>query len=263
MPLTTDMMGREVLIPDAPQRILSLVPSQTELLCDLGLADRICGVTKFCIHPTEIRKKAIISGGTKTIRWERLTAIAPDLVIGNMEENEREMIQRLSAEYPVWMSDVRTLDHALEMIRRIGSITGQGERAEILATDIDSSFRKLASRERKEIHSVLYLIWRDPWMAAASDTFIHDMVQRCGFSNCLENLTRYPILNDDLLHTLDPDWVFLSSEPFPFRNEHLQEVAELFPKASVRLVDGEPFSWYGSRLLMAPSYFEELKFTPA
>ena len=253
------MMGREVCVPDAPSRILSLVPSQTELLCDLGLADHLVGVTKFCIHPTGIRKKAGIVGGTKQIRWERLSAMSPDLVIANKEENEKEMIERLAEDYPVWMSDVRTLDQALDMIRGIGLVTNKGTEADAMSDTILKAFEPCFPVEEGHKPRVLYLIWRDPWMGVASNTFIHDMIGRAGYRNALEHLERYPILTDVAIMDLDPDFVFLSSEPYPFGEKHLEECSRLVPDAGIQLVDGEMFSWYGSRLLLAPAYFARLQ----
>lgn len=261
MPRTTDMMGRTVTVPDHPTRILSLVPSQTELLCQLGLAERLAGVTKFCIHPADIRKKAGVVGGTKQIRWERLSAISPDLIIGNKEENEREMIERLSSDYPVWMSDVRTLDEALAMIQGIGTITGKRSEADSLAFDIRKSFESLLTPDRAYRPKILYLIWRDPWMGVGADTFIHDMIDRAGFSNGISTMERYPMLTEQTMRDLDPDAVFLSSEPYPFQTRHLDELARILPKAEIRLVDGELFSWYGNRLLLAPAYFANLRHT--
>lgn len=252
------MMGRSVSIPEIPSRILSLVPSQTELLCDLGLADRLVGVTKFCIHPTGIRKKAGIVGGTKQIRWERVLAMAPDLVIGNKEENEKEMIERLSQDYPVWMSDIGNLEEALEMIRAVGMITGKRPEADTMASRIGRAFEGLSAASIHPKPRTLYLIWKDPWMGVGAETFIHDMIERAGFTNCLSEMVRYPELSENSMRDLHPELVLLSSEPYPFRSRHLDELTSLLPGAAIRLVDGEIFSWYGSRLLLAPAYFAEL-----
>ncbi len=247
-------MGRTVSVPTLPQRIISLVPSQTELLYDLGLGDRVVGITKFCVHPEEwFRTKARV-GGTKKIDIEKIRVLKPDLIIGNKEENERADIEALEKEFPVWMSDINDLDGALDMIRRVGELTGTSPKAEAIATEIAANFAQLVPAT--EGYSVAYLIWRNPWMAAGPGTFIHDMLRRCGHTNAFADRTeRYPEVNPAELAAADPDLIFLSSEPYPFAEKHISELNLILPGAPVRLVDGEMYSWYGSRLLRSPAYF--------
>lgn len=251
---TTDQMHRTVAAPALPQRIISLVPSQTELLHDLGLAERVVGITKFCVHPAAwFRTKARV-GGTKQVDLGKVRALRPDLIIGNKEENTRTDIEALEQEFPVWMSDITELEGALDMIRRVGGLTGTGPKAEAMATEIAARFAAL--RPDPHGYSVAYLIWRKPWMAAGPGTFIDDMLRRCGLANAFAHRAeRYPEVSAAELATADPDVIFLSSEPYPFGEQHIAELGMVLPGAPVRLVDGEPFSWYGSRLLQAPGYF--------
>lgn len=268
MPVFTDQLGRSVALSHIPRRIISLVPSQTELLYSLGLEESVVGITRFCTRPQAwFREKSRI-GGTKAIDPVRVDALRPDLILANKEENERPQVEALAERYPVWVSDVKTLADALAMIRSIGEITGAAATANTLADDIDRSFttlqtaaspayaqtsRVIASRPR-----VAYLVWRNPWMAAGGDTFIHQMLSHAGFDNVFESSNRYPEIDLSDLAGADIT-LLLSSEPYPFRERHIREVKESLPQARVELVDGEMFSWYGSRLLLAPAYFRQLR----
>ena len=248
-------MNRAVEVPDLPQRIISLVPSQTELLFDLGLADRIVGITKFCIHPADQVKQVAKVGGTKQLNIDLIHSLQPDLIIANREENEQSQIEELMKHYPVWMSDINDLDSALEMITRVGEITGTADKANEIANDIKSGFATLKSLKTSQ-HCV-YLIWRKPYMAAGNDTFIADVLQRCGLINLI-SAVRYPTLSDNELKALAPDVLLLSSEPYPFSEKHIDEFKALLPDAQILLVDGELFSWYGSRLVLSPAYLNGL-----
>jgi ABC-type Fe3+-hydroxamate transport system substrate-binding protein len=253
MPSFTDQLGRSITLDHPPIRIVSLVPSQTELLYDLG-AD-VVGITRFCVHPdTWFREKTRI-GGTKDIDPDKIAALQPDLIIANKEENDRDQVDALATLYPVWVSDIHNLTDAMSMIRSVGELVGQTQKAGSLAAEIEITFTMLASKSSRPLRTA-YFIWRNPWMAAGGDTFIHDMLQRCGFINLFANQSRYPTIDPVTLTTCD--LVFLSSEPYPFRDKHLNEIQPLLPNAIIRLVDGELFSWYGSRLLQAPAYFKRL-----
>lgn len=255
----TDQMGRTVEVSEHPERIISLVPSQTELLHDLGLGDRVLGITKFCIHPDDWFRSKERVGGTKKLNLDRIVELNPDLIIGNKEENSQEDIEKLQAEFPVWMSDIFNLNDSFNMIRQIGELTNSENAARKVCFEIKKSFDSLpTSYDIKP--SVLYLIWKNPMIAAGKHTFISAMLEKAGFTNCIvDEESRYPEVGNDL----KPDIVFLSSEPFPFKAKDITEVQSMFPKANVLLVDGELFSWYGSRLKYAPSYFSNLRRTVA
>jgi ABC-type Fe3+-hydroxamate transport system substrate-binding protein len=249
-----DQLGIELNLPIKPLRIVSLVPSQTELLFDLGLDDRIVGVTKFCIHPESTKEKTIV-GGTKNFRFDVIDQLQPDLIIGNKEENYEEGILSLRKKYPVWMSDIVALDDALSMIRSIGEITCTQTKSEAINHSIINEFETLplfASR------SCLYLIWKKPWMAAGKNTFIDSMLSAINLVNVV-NAQRYPELSDQDIVALSPDVILLSSEPYPFKENHIQELKALVPTSQIALVDGELFSWYGSRLIKSPAYFSSLR----
>lgn len=246
-------MNREVMIAETPKRIISLVPSLTELLFDLGLEDEIVGVTKFCIYPKEKVKQLPKVGGTKKFRFDVIQALQPDLIIGNKEENYQEGIEKLAQNYPVWMSDIFTFSDAYEAISAIGQITQKEVQAEQLISEIQRSFKAIRPVKK----SVLYLIWQNPYMAVGKHTFVDEMLQLCGFENAMQ-ASRYPEISPEKIQELAPELILLSSEPYPFKEKHLFDFQKVSPKSNVILVDGELFSWYGSRLRFSGKYFQDL-----
>lgn len=252
---TQDQLNREVHIPFPPKRIVSLVPSQTELLYDLGLREEVVGITKFCVHPEVWFRQKKRVGGTKNLNLEAIAALQPDLIIGNKEENERTQIEALQARYPVWMSDIYCLEDAEEMILRIGAIVDKANAAAALVSKIRDSFATLKFSEELK---TAYFIWREPYMVAAGDTFLNDMLKRAGFANVFGHLTRYPEINEAMLREAQPEVILLSSEPYPFQQKHEAELRKLCPDAVICLADGELFSWYGSRLRYSATYFRNL-----
>lgn len=249
-----DQMNRSIEVPALPQRIISLVPSQTELLASLGLGDRVVGITKFCIHPESWRKEKMIIGGTKQFRMEVIEQLQPDLIIGNKEENYQEGIEALASKYPVWLSDIISVEDSLEMIRQIGVLVGETTKANALAYEIHQSLPRPTEKLKPK---ALYLIWKNPYMAAGQGTFINEMLQAAGFQNIL-TAERYPSLTEAEITALQPEYILLSSEPFPFKEKHIEELRMQCPNSEVHLVDGELFSWYGSRLLKSAAYFNTL-----
>jgi ABC-type Fe3+-hydroxamate transport system substrate-binding protein len=252
MPLltSTDQLGDEIVLTAPPRRIISLVPSQTELLADLSLNNEVVGITRFCVHPHPWLKSKTVIGGTKQFNFDVIDSLNPDLIIGNKEENYQEGIAILKKKYPVWMSDIVTLEDALVMINSIGKLTARSLESERIVKSICQSFTDLPEYNGQR---VLYLIWRKPWMAAGSATFIATLIDRLGFRNAVSD-PRYPALTNHAIANLHPDYVFLSSEPYPFREKHRHELQQLLPNAKILLVDGEMFSWYGSRLIKFPEY---------
>jgi len=256
----TDMMGREISLVQRPLRIVSLVPSQTELLYDLGLNNEIVGITKFCVHPESWFRTKTRVGGTKQVHYDKIAALQPDLILANKEENTQEIVDTLAADYPVWVSDIHNLQDALEMIRQVGSLTGKTAAAEAIAHNIGTGFQQLAAKlhDDEQPVPVAYFIWRNPWMTAGSDTFISNMLSLLNWKNVFDDKRRYPEIAPEELAARKPRKILLSSEPYPFKEKHVEEIKAVLPDAEVLLVDGEMFSWYGSRLLKAPDYFASL-----
>ena len=256
-----DQLGNEISINYPPKRIISIVPSQTELLFDLGLNDEIVGITKFCIHPNHKFVGRTKVGGTKKLNIETIRALKPDLIIGNKEENSQSDIELLMEEFPVWMSDINNLEDAIKAISEIGELVNRAPEASYLNHLIDAGFRDLQTLGKKAPFSgmgVAYFIWKGPYMVAGRDTFIDDILTKIGLNNVIEQ-TRYPEITLSELEALNPQFIFLSSEPYPFNQTHAEEIQSALPNAKIILVDGEMFSWYGSRLVKAVQYFFEFQ----
>lgn len=251
-----DQTGRIVELNGIPQRIVSVVPSQTELLYDLGLKNEITGITKFCIHPEEIFRTKTRTGGTKNLNIDKIRNLNPDLIIANKEENTKEQLEELMQFFPVWISDIKTLDDALQMINTVGEITGTTSKANQIINIINQKFTELKNIISENKKTAVYLIWQKPFMVAGSDTFINEMMIKAGLINIFKNKIRYPETTLAELNRLHPVFILLSSEPFPFKEKHKAEMQKSCPKSRVLLVDGEMFSWYGSRLIIAARYLK-------
>lgn len=255
--LFTDQINHTIEIPNTPKRIISAVPSQTELLYDLGLEKEVIGITKFCVHPEKWFKNKTRIGGTKNLKIEKIKALNPDLIIANKEENTEAEIKALQQLFPVWTSDISTLQDSLNMIKTIGEITEKNENASRIINTIEQEFKKYQSNFTKR-HTALYLIWKNPYMSIGNDTIIHHLMAYCGFDNVLKDKTRYPEISEAEIKQLQPEFILLSSEPYPFKEKHIAELKNLCPTSKIMLVDGEIFSWYGSRLQYTPKYFFNL-----
>jgi ABC-type Fe3+-hydroxamate transport system substrate-binding protein len=256
MPLYTDQLSRSIEISELPKRIISTVPSQTELLYDLGLRDEVVGITKFCVHPKEWFETKIRIGGTKQLNIQKIKELTPDLIVANKEENRKEDIDELAKEFPVWVSDVHDLSSAYAMINDIGKIVGKENESTSLIKNIASGFSNLSAYQRKI--RTAYLIWKDPYLTIGNDTFIHQMLSYAGFENIFSDKTRYPAIEVNEMIERNCELLLLSSEPYPFKQKHIDELQALLPAIKILLADGEVFSWYGSRMLKAPSYFQKL-----
>ncbi len=239
-----------------PKRIVSLVPSQTELLHWLGLEEATVGITKFCIHPTEWFRSKTRVGGTKNIDIAAIKKLMPDLIIANKEENVKEQVEELAKDYSVLVTAVNTIEEAFQMIARVGSLTDKESVATELAAAIKKEFSSIIPLQQPL--PTAYLVWNKPYMTVGGDTFIHDMLTHAGFNNIFSKATRYPEITVDQLRSKNCALVLLSSEPFPFKQKHIDELQTQLPGVKIMLVDGEMFSWYGSRMLEAAGYLRLL-----
>lgn len=239
------------------QRIISLVPSQTELLYDLGLEDEVVGITKFCIHPNKWFQSKDRVGGTKTVDIEKVKQLNPDLIIANKEENQQEQIEELQKYFNVYVSDISTLEESYEMILKVGELTNRNKESKVILSKIKYGFSSLLSKSL-QTKRVAYFIWNNPYMSVGSDTFISDMLSICGLENVFHTEKRYPEISIEKLKKVNPEVVLLSSEPYPFNQKHKDILQLELPKAKIILVDGEMFSWYGSRLIQSSEYFKKL-----
>ena len=242
-----------------PKRIISLVPSQTELLYSLSLEEETIAITKFCIHPKQWFKNKPKIGGTKTVDIDKVNALKPDLIIANKEENVKEQVEMLATSYPVWVTDINNLEDAFQMIEDIGKLTRKEKAAGILNDKIKSKFN-IYIQNNIVINSIptIYLIWKEPYMTVGSDTFISNMMGKACLKNVFSSHLRYPVITVDQIKSTDCKLILLSSEPYPFKQKHIDALQKELPGITIRLVNGEMFSWYGSRLLLVPDYFKEL-----
>lgn len=256
---TQDDLGREVRIHHwPPRRIISLCPSQTETLYTLGLDQEIAGVTEWCVRPEQKAPHTISIGGTKKPDIKKIRDLVPDLVIAEKEENDRESIEAISTFAPVYVTDVTDQLSALRMIATLGEITGRSLEAVKLIASIAGNWRKFPTM--KVPLRVVYLIWRKPWMAAGYNTYISHILEIFGVRNLALDLPgRYPEITAEWLQDVQPDWIMLADEPFPFSDKFIPELREVCRNARIDVVDGQMFSWYGARMLDLPDYLREIQ----
>lgn len=235
-------------------RVISLVPSITETLFDLGLTtDEIVGRTKFCIHPKEIVDKVETIGGTKNLNINKIKALKPDLIIANKEENVKEQVEELMKDFKVLLTNIETLEDNYYLIKQLGHIFNKEEKAQFFNLKTYEAFDFSKSENKLK---VAYLIWENPYMTVGGDTFISRILEELGFENLFKNQKRYPEIQLEDLK--DADLIFLSSEPFPFKEKHIDEIKKNCLNQKIRIVDGEAFSWYGTHLAKCGKYYREL-----
>jgi len=259
MAVYLDMMDFPVEVAKRPMRIVSLVPSLSLLLHDLGVGPRLVGVTKFCVHPGELRSQCTVVGGTKMLHMDVISSLNPDLILANKEENNQVDVEALQEQFPVWISDISNLDEALYAIEVIGNLVDCSVKAQELYNEIQAKRKHFQTGNKMSGGKVAYVIWNNPLMAAGKATFIDSMLKEAGWTNAFEEHERYPAFTAEALETIKPDLVFLSSEPFPFKEKHKALFKETHSTEEVYLVDGEMFSWYGSRLKDSFDYFDQLQ----
>lgn len=256
-----DQLNRIIHLKETPKRIISLVPSQTELLCDLGLESYLVGVTKFCVHPHHIKTKVAVVGGTKQIHIDKIKALRPDIILCNKEENTKEIVEVCETICHVHVSDIFNIKDSIELILQYGQIFNRKNKSNTLVNKINFQLKDFERFiQNQPSLKVVYFIWKNPWMVAGKQTFINYLLQLNKFQNVYSNQERYPeiVLVDNDEHK-SVDLVMLSSEPFPFKEKHKKELQEFYTNATVVLVDGEMFSWYGSRLTKVFAYFKTLR----
>lgn len=252
-----DQLSRPLKLMEPAKRIVSLVPSISEYLYELGLDDEVIGITKFCVKPEKWFRNKTRVGGTKTLSIDKIERLNPDLIIANKEENTQEQIELLSQNFQVYISDIISIEETKKCLQDIGNLTGKVKNAIEILNKITIGLK--STKGIISNTSCLYFIWKDPYLTAGSSTFINTILNHLGFNNLAEKFEgRYPELNQNKIEQLNPKYILLSSEPFPFTKDHLSEFKSLFPKSKVILVDGEAFSWYGSRLIPSMSYFKSL-----
>lgn len=248
-----DASGATLTLPRAPRRIVSLVPSLTEMLCRLGLADAVVGITVYCREPAALLAGKTRIGGEKDPDLEKIRTLAPDLVLANVEENHAEHVAALrAAGIPVWVSFPRTVDESVALIRDAGALTGTEDIAAEMIAEIEALRAQVRAARHPPVR-VFYPIWREPWMTIGRDTYIHDVLATCGGANVYGDAERYPTVTLDDVAARRPDVIILPDEPYRFRRAHVADFTPFADVPAVRggrihLVDGKPFSWHGPRL---------------
>lgn len=250
-------------------RIVSLVPSLTELLCTLGLREQLVGRTGFCIHPRESLREVVKVGGTKAVDVERVRALRPTHLVVNVDENEKPTVDRIAEFVPnVVVTHPLTVDDNVALIERFGEVFERRAAARALVERQHEARSALRARGFAPL-PVLYLIWRKPWMSIGRETFIAAMLAEAGMRSVIESgEPRYPVIDDPALDDLGARVVLLSSEPFRFTARHrdalLGELAArdggvAAARPLVECIDGEMTSWYGGRAIDGLDYLREFR----
>lgn len=239
-------------------RIISLVPSLTELLIDLGIGERLIARTRFCIHPTDKINKISIIGGTKNPNIEKILSLKPDLIIANHEENRKEDVEELKKHTRILVTQINTIDEALTAIKQISGLVEKEKKGQQIIFEIESLLNRKADYRKVP---AAYFIWKDPWMVAASETYIDSVLKHYNLDNVFSDQQRYPQVSLEDLQNRNPELILLSSEPFPFKQKHIEEIQEACPDAEIQLINGEWFSWYGSGMLKAFKKLNEWRYT--
>ncbi|MGY5351857.1 ABC transporter substrate-binding protein [Wenyingzhuangia sp. IMCC45533] len=256
-----DDLGNELNFDKKPKRIISLVPSISETLYDLNVEELIIGVTKFCVHPAHFKHTKAIVGGTKKVKLDLIKELKPDLVFCNKEENTPEIVAALQKFTQVYVTEISSIEDTQRMIKNMGMMLNRRTEADLLNRKINLKLEDFSSFVKDfDNKKVAYFIWHNPWMVAANNTYINSMLSLCKFDNIYQNLEQYPEINPQRIrHDGDPEVLLFSSEPFPFKDQHAFEISEYTNRSSAVFVDGEMFSWFGSRILKAFDYFKILR----
>ncbi len=234
-------------------KIVSLIPSITETLFDFGLTENeVIGRTKFCIHPENGVKNIAIIGGTKNLNIDKIIALDPDIIIANKEENEKRQVEELQKHFKVWVTDIQNLEDNENFISEIGKLLDKKK----LALEFNKKNNEIFKNTSQKV-KVAYIIWKNPYMTIGSDTFIHEILEKLGFDNIFKNRKRYPEIS--LNQMISADYIFLSSEPFPFQQKHIDELQKELPNQKTILVDGEAFSWFGTHISKCSAYYNNLQ----
>jgi len=260
-PRVTDDLDHVVDLVDAPARVVSLVPSVTELVCAFGCADRLIAVTRYCTHPPDVVARLPKVGGTKNPDCAAIAALRPDVVLMNAEENRREdaaELERLGV--PIFTGFPRTVPEAARSIAAVGRLLGVAEIAARHAEAVDAA-RTAALAAVRRRRQVFCPIWRKPWMTFNRDTFVHDLLACAGANNiCADATDRYPVIDLDAVARAEPDVILLPDEPYHFRRRHLADLGALaatpaWRDGRIHFVDGRALTWYGARTPAALEYF--------
>ncbi len=255
---TIDDLGRVLYFKKAPRRVISLCPSLTETLFDLGLDELVIGRTDYCVHPEDKVTAVQSVGGPKSVSLPAVESLLPDVILAVKEENDKKTLESIaSLYYKCVIFDINCVDGALKMIEKLGEIFGRRERAAAMRASIGEGFSRVGRAAKNP--SFIYMTWSSPYIAAGTGNYINSLLSGFGFNNCLSgSFRRYVRMELNELKRLKPDIVFLPSEPYNYTIADRIKFEKLFPASKVVLVDGEMFCWYGSRMQKAGGYLKDL-----
>jgi ABC-type Fe3+-hydroxamate transport system substrate-binding protein len=241
-----DLFGRTFDFATPPRRVVSLVPSLTETLFDLGAGDDVAGITGFCIFPADLDRPRV--GGTKNPRIDAIRALAPDLVYVNLEENLERHAKAIEEFAPVFVTEPKTVDDVASLITSLGAIHHRDDRARELTTAL--------AKERVRVTPFTFAvpIWKKPWMWCGGDTYVSNLIESIGGTNVLREQTRYPSLDLEQVLALHPDVIFLPDEPYEFKTA---DAAEIRGPRVVGPFPGHLFTWHGTRTILGLRFLRE------
>ncbi|WP_431030002.1 ABC transporter substrate-binding protein [Lysinibacillus sp. LZ02] len=253
MKQVVDHLGRSVTYAFPPKRIISLCPAITETLFHLSLQQEIVGRTKYCIFPEQQVAHVQTVGGTKQVDLATIQSLQPDLIIMEKEENTKEMVDMLENHFPVYVFQVESISEAQRMIEDAGQLVNRVEKSKELVLQIDVALKALPRKSGR----AAYMMWRKPYMVVGATTYINDMLETVGFENPFTaSEGRYPVVDIEALKNAQLDYLFLSTEPFPFAQKHIEELALHLPNTTIQIIDGEMF-WYGAKMKEAAPYLKQ------
>ncbi|MBI9038391.1 MAG: ABC transporter substrate-binding protein [Bacteroidales bacterium] len=251
-----DGLGRTICLDKIPKRIVSLCPSITETLCELGLADKIIACTDYCVHPIDVVKNFNKIGGPKNFSEEKILNLKPDIIFAVKEENETCKINRISKKVPTYVFDINSIQEGIEMIKTLGNIFEIQNISDCFIEKMQEGYKNL-TKVNSNI-KCLYLVWKQPYIAVGGDSFIDSVLYQINIKNCLRNSKKkYPKIKLKLLEN-QFDLLILPSEPYSFSENDIDGFEKIFPEKEIIKVDGEMFSWYGTHQLKAISYLQKL-----
>lgn len=262
--------GTFVELAQPAERIVSLVPSESETLHYLGAEDRIAGITKFCERPWSMFKAKTRVGGPKDPDVDRIRELEPDLILCNKEENEKDAVEELREIAPVYVSFVVKVDEAAQLIADLGALTGCGENAAEMVAQIAQGRETVAGAKADyTFRRVLHLVWKDPYMTVSRDTYIYDLLTQAGLEPVVPRIRkRYPMIDGDFIRECNPEAVFFPDEPYKFKFSDIDEFREEFADlACVRndglyKIDGATVTWFGYRTTLAFDYIAKVMRLP-
>lgn len=252
----TDALGHTFEFSAPPKRVVSLVPSLTEVLFDLGAGASVAGVTSFCIHPPQARETAAVVGGTKNPKVDVIRQLAPDLVYMNLEENLKRHAEAIREFAPVFVTEPKKVADVESLILQLARIHAREREGDAIVSRLAAALEEVRRKARRFTFAVA--IWKNPWMWCGGDTYVSNLVAEAGGLNVFAGQTRYPTLQaEDVVREHRPEVIFLPDEPYLFTDD---DAADLRAKTGARVVGpfaGDLFTWHGTRTVEGLAFLRD------